>query len=84
MESDSVRTTSSISYDFQLGESDMRFILDFLKDERGGEALEHGTITVLVAVTSIAGYSMISESISDGLVVASDQISDATQNPIGG
>lgn len=62
----------------------MRLLLDFLKDERGGEALEHGTITVIVAVTSIAGYSALSGSIADGLVVASDQIGDATQNPLGG
>ena len=62
----------------------MRLLLDFLKDERGGEALEHGTITVLVAVTSIAGYSAMSDSIAEGLVVASDRIGDATQNPLGG
>ena len=61
----------------------MRRILDFLKDERGGEALEHGTITVIVAVTSIGGYTLMSDSIADGLVVASDQIGDATQTPGG-
>ena len=34
----------------------MKFLLDFLKDERGGECLEHGVITVVITIASIGGH----------------------------
>ena len=61
----------------------MKFLLDFLKDERGGECLEHGVITVVITIASIGGYTVITDKVSDGLGVVADGINSANGTPGG-
>lgn len=61
----------------------MRLLLDFIKDERGAETVEVGVTLSVMAITSIASYSMVSSKVTEGLAGIADGIQGATDTPGG-